>query len=353
MPNGTSVTNLAPTFSLSPFATISPASGSPQNFTNSVSYTVTAQNGTTKEYSVTVQSYEAWAHSASMFILTTPDGANLPAGASETNFPLLVRLNSNNFNFSEAKPDGADLRFTAATGATIPYQIEQWDAANGTASIWVKIPTITGNARQEIKMYWGKADASAKSAGSAVFNATNGYASVIHLDETLADELGTVTPANAGTTSATGLIGKGRHFVTGTGINCGNAITNYPYASNPFTSECWFRADAIGGNPLYWGRYATRYNGNTGDGNEVNIYIGSPASIAWASDGPGGANAATVPATGQWYHVAAVYANGISQIYVNGILDGSRTGGATAMSIVQNVQMSIGGWRGGNYALCR
>jgi hypothetical protein len=350
VPIGTDMTNLAPTFTLSPFATISPVSGSSRNFTNPATYTVTAQDGSTKDYSVTVQSYGAWAHSASMFILTTPDGANLPGSAAETNFPLLVRLNSNNFNFAEAKPDGADLRFTIATGATVPYQIEQWDAAGGTASVWVKIPTITGNARQEIRMYWGKSDATAKSDSAAVFNATNGYASVIHLDDSLADELGTVTPVNVGTTPATGLIGKARHFVAGTGINCGNAITNYPYASNPFTSECWFRADAIGGNPLYWGRYATRYNGNTGDGNEVNIYIGSPASIGWASDGPGGATAATVPATGQWYHVAAVYANGISQIYVNGMLDGSRTGGATAMSIVQNVQMSIGGWRGGNYA---
>jgi hypothetical protein len=349
VPVGTNVTNLAPTFTLSPFATISPASGSIQNFTGAVTYTVTAQNGSTKEYSVIVQSYGAWAQSASMFILTTPDGANIPAGVTESHFPLLVRLNANNFNFAQAKPDGADLRFTLATGATIPYQIEQWDPAAGTASIWVKIPAIAGNARQEIKMYWDKPDASAKSDSAAVFNVTNGYASVIHLNEALADELGSVTPVNVGTTSTTGLIGKARHFATGTGINCGNAITNYPYASNPFTSECWFRADAIGGSPLYWGRYAQRYNGNTGDGNEVNIAIGSPASLGWTSDGPGGVGAATVPVTGQWYHVAATYASGVSRIYVNGNLSGTSTGSATAMSIVQNVQMTIGGWRGGNY----
>ena len=95
-----------------------------------------------------------------------------------------------------------------------------------------------------------------------------------------------------------------------------------------------------------WGRYATRYNGNTGDGNEVGIYIGSPASLYWLSDGPGGAGATTAPSVGQWYHVAAIYANGISQIYVNGQLEGSSSGSSTAMSIVQNVQMKIGGWRG-------
>ena len=40
--------------------------------------------------------------------------------------------------------------------------ISAWKTSgNGTAAVWVKIPQIAGNARQEIKMYWGKADATA------------------------------------------------------------------------------------------------------------------------------------------------------------------------------------------------
>jgi hypothetical protein len=343
---GTVVTNLAPIFTVSPFATISPASGSSRNFTAAQTYTVTAQNGGTQVYSVTVQSYQSWDYSGSLWLLTTPDGANLPAGASETNFPVLVRLNHDNFTFSQAKPNGEDLRFATAAGMALSYQIEQWDAAAGTASVWVKIPAITGNARQEIRMYWGKADAASESGAANVFSASNGFTSVFHLAETVQDEVGSVTPVDSGTTVVTGLIGKCRNMAAGSGINCGENITNYPYSSNPFTSECWFRADAIGGTPLYWGRYATRYNGNTGDGNEVGIYIGSPASLYWLSDGPGGAGASTAPSVGQWYHVAAIYANGLSQIYVNGQLEGSSSGSSTAMSIVQNVQMKIGGWRG-------
>ena len=84
---GTVVTNLAPTFTVSPFASINPASGSSRDFTAAQTYTVTAQNGGTQVYTVTVQSYQAWSHSGSLWLLTTPDGANLPAAATESNFP--------------------------------------------------------------------------------------------------------------------------------------------------------------------------------------------------------------------------------------------------------------------------
>jgi len=39
-----------------------------------------------------------WEHSGSMFILTTPEGADLPAGESVCEFPLLVRLKRESFD---------------------------------------------------------------------------------------------------------------------------------------------------------------------------------------------------------------------------------------------------------------
>src|SRR4051812_13189306 len=36
--------------------------------------------------------YAGWKHAGSVFVLTTRDGADLPAAASVVNFPLLVRL---------------------------------------------------------------------------------------------------------------------------------------------------------------------------------------------------------------------------------------------------------------------
>ena len=334
---------LAPFFKISPFATLRPASGSVIDFTRPVTYTVTAQDGSTKAYQVNARSYAAWAHAAALPILTTPDGADLPATAAETDFPILLRLNAGNFNFSQAKPQGEDIRFSTATGTKLYYQIESWDAANSTASIWVRIPQIKGNAVQQIRMYWGMKDAASESGGPAVFNASNGFASVLHMDEALVDEGGLVTPKNEGeTTVVPGMIGKARHFVPGKGIPCGEHIKTYPYSDQPFSSEVWFRAELAGANLTSWGRYATRYNGFTGDGNLVDLQLRSPAGLGWATDGPGGVAGKTIPVMGQWYHVAATYADGTSKIYVNGLLDGSNEAKKATMSLMNDIYMNIG-----------
>ena len=54
MPEGTDVSQLVPTIEVSEGATVNPASGEAQDFTNPVTYTVTAKNSTTAAYTVTV-----------------------------------------------------------------------------------------------------------------------------------------------------------------------------------------------------------------------------------------------------------------------------------------------------------
>ena len=55
VPRGASLSAVAPTFSLSPFATCNPPSGTLRNFTSPQTYTVTAQDGTTQEYTLTLR----------------------------------------------------------------------------------------------------------------------------------------------------------------------------------------------------------------------------------------------------------------------------------------------------------
>jgi hypothetical protein len=54
VPYGTNLGSLAPTITVSPAATVSPPSGAAQSFISPVTYTVTAENGDTAEYTVTV-----------------------------------------------------------------------------------------------------------------------------------------------------------------------------------------------------------------------------------------------------------------------------------------------------------
>ncbi len=292
--------------------------------------------------------YPGWQQEGSLFILTTPEGADLTADDIVEGFPLLVRLTKGSFDFSQTKPQGEDIRFSTA-GKPLPYQIEEWDAAAGHASVWVRIPQIKGNARQELKVHWGKGDAVSKSNGAAVFSADNGYATVLHMGDPLKDELGTVTPEDGGTTVVAGIVGSARHLVPGKGIKCGDNIKGFPFSNNPFTSECWFRADNAGSSIFCWGRYAKRFNGNTGDGNLVDLTFASPPALQWSSDGGGGAKAATEPKLNQWYHIAATFEKGISKIYVNGKLDGSRDAGVNAMSMMNDIYMDIGGHRSATF----
>ena len=281
--------------------------------------------------------YTDWKHSGSIFILTTPDGANLPATAIEVNFPVLVRLHMDSFDFSQAQTKGADLRFTTGDGTKLAYQIDEWDAARGEASVWVRVPKITGNSRQEIKLHWGNAEAVSESSGAAVFNESNGYLSVLHLSDPLKDEVGTVKPTDDGTTASVGMIGPARRFSVGKGINCGETIATFPTGASDHSSEAWFRAEVPNALAMAWGN-------EHGQG-KITMRIASPPHVqmecyfSGADIRDGGK-----VILGQWTHVVHTYHKGDSRVYVNGVLDGVTMTPDAPLAIKSPARMYVGGW---------
>lgn len=349
VPVGTDVTSLAPTYTVSASATGAPASGTTRDFTNPQSYTVTAQDGTTqKTYTVTVSSYQSWTHSGSLFILTDASGANLPPSTSESNFPLLLRFNSSNFPFAQAASDGRDIRFSTPAGIAIPYEIEQWDSINGKAAVWVKIPTITGNARQEIVMFWGKAGVSSESNGPAVFNASNGYCAVLHLNGNVLDSTGSISPVNGGATPSTAVIGNTAMNLSTGDITTATNITNFPSGTNPAsTSQIWLRPRSITNwsMPLAWG------NKNAYGWNTWQMQIGfwrSPTVLPsyLTCRGPAELPGTTNLEADQWYHLVFTKSGGTARLYVNGVLDATITS-ASNMAI-NNPQALFMGMAGGD-----
>ena len=292
----------------------------------------------------TAVDYTTWSNSGSMFINTTAEGANLPAMASETNFPLLVRLNGSNFTFAQAQSDGRDLRFAIQGAGTVTqpatalaYQIEQWDATNRLAAIWVKIPTITGNARQEIKMYWGNAAATSESSGTAVFSAANGYAAVLHMNETVQDAVGNVSASDTGTTLSDGMIGKSRYLSNGKGVNCGDNIVSFSQGNTPHSTQAWFRTNAVNVEIVDWGRE------DGGTGGKVQIRMISPPRI-YVDGNFASILGTTTLSQSQWHQVVHTYApgsNNVTSIYVDGQLDSSTN---VTMNLPNPSIMRIGGW---------
>lgn len=127
-----------------------------------------------------------WSYSERLYLNTSSTGAGV--AETVTNFPVLVRLNSENFDFNQTQISGTDIRFTNADCVQLPYEIDRWDPVSQKAEIWVRVDTIYGNdSSQYIKIYWGNHNVSVQTANTEVFDTANGFQGVWHLESTEED----------------------------------------------------------------------------------------------------------------------------------------------------------------------
>jgi hypothetical protein len=280
--------------------------------------------------------YADWKHSGSIYILTTPEGANLPVSASVKDFPLLVPLHRDYFPFSEAQEGGSDIRFSSG-GKPLSYEIDEWDKKTGTASIWVRIPLIRGNDRQEINIHWGKAGCPSGSDGKAVFNASNGYIGVWHLGNDVRDVAGNLESEDKGATKAEGMIGGARHFPGKRGVFCGNDIQALPSGATPHSTQAWFRPDTSNGQIVCWG--------NEKLAGKVTMNYLSPPQIRMDCYFSNGDVQAEIPGrVKDWTHTVHTFENGQAILYINGEKKGEGNPRHMQMAIERPAGMWIGGW---------
>lgn len=107
------------------------------------------------------QTYESWAYNKEIEVQEN-------SGGELVDFQILISLDSSNFNFSKAKPDGSDIRFVSE-GEELSYWIEDWDAESGNARIWVKVPIIPAEGVAKVLMHYGNEEAAPASDGDATF----------------------------------------------------------------------------------------------------------------------------------------------------------------------------------------
>lgn len=280
--------------------------------------------------------FATWRHHGTLPILTDDAGVDLPATASVTDFPLLVRLHGDWFPFAETQTRGADLRFTDDQGRALPHQVEAWDAAAGTAAIWVRIPRITGRQRQALHLHWGKADAADVSAGAAVFNEANGYLTVWHLDDPAADATGRLTGKDTGTRPAAGVVGAARAFPGKAGIFAGDKLAGFPTGAQPHSTEAWFRATQPNASVVGWGNEQRQ--------GKVVLQYRSPSHVRTdCYFSAGNVQSRAFPA-GEWVHVMHVYDGEGAQVYVDGEAAGLPLGRSGPMNLTSPARLWIGGW---------
>lgn len=89
----------------------------------------------------------------------TIDSTKIDSNLSD--FPILVKLNNTNFDFTKARSDGFDIRFTESDGTTLlKYERERHDNALELAEYHVKVPTVSSTTNSYIYMYYDDPDAS-------------------------------------------------------------------------------------------------------------------------------------------------------------------------------------------------
>src|SRR5690606_5940389 len=180
-------------------ATSGRIAGRPTAAAAAANYTVKAANATdTSTVVLNIAVVDAsnenyatnWSQHATLWLNTQSNGADVKAGVAK--FPVLVRLDTTNFNtgFGQAAASGADIRFTKANNTTrLPHQIESWDAVAKKAAVWVFLDTIRPSGIDSLRMHWGNATAPDLSSGPSVFDTTNGFQAVWHMNAASGHEI--------------------------------------------------------------------------------------------------------------------------------------------------------------------
>jgi hypothetical protein len=277
--------------------------------------------------------YSLWKDTAKIILNTTSSG--IPINQNLIHFPMLIRLNSSNFNFDSAKIDGSDIRFARPDGTHLKYQIERWNKTLKIAEVWVSVDTVyANNSTQYITMLWGKSDAVSHSSGTAVYDSSFGYRGVWHLNQNPGGTSPQFTDAsstlNRGTAqgamnsadSVTAVVDKGVDL-DGTD----DYITTSLLYSNPklFTLSLWMKTTSVKG-----GKLIGLGNQQVGSSSayDRHIYMDTLGHIYFGVFGSGSARTISTSSSynnGVWHHVTATFSSSGMKLYVDGSLQASST----------------------------
>jgi len=260
-----------------------------------------------------------WAHKKKLSFDTSANGTEIKEDVMQ--LPLLVRLHSGNFKFSEVKPDGSDLRFFAADSKTpLKYHIENFDAANELANVWVALPKLTANSdKDSLIVKWGNPSATSAGDSKGTYDADQIF--VYHFGTTegagtqgVRDATGDANNPNASGAKPvpSGPIGAAAGFDGTSKIDLSASPSLKLGPASGFTFTAWIK---LAGNDN-----ATLYSQH--DGSKT-LKIGLTGGALFVSNAASIASATIALKPGIWQHIAVVGSVGKVSFYVDGNEAGS------------------------------
>jgi hypothetical protein len=276
--------------------------------------------------------FAGWSNRSDITINTTASGADVPVDVYK--FPILIRLSESNFDFSLAKGDGADCRFSKLSNIPLTHSVEMWDSLQKKASIWVLMDTIHGNSVQSISMLYGNSGAGTPAKSPDVFDTADGFLGNYHFNGNLKDA--TVNKYNgvdSGTIdSPDGIIGKARGF---DGLKSFFQLKNLPDRPTG-TISFWYRPahkidTSLAVTQGIWGKAVNDSINFTMSFIGKDYYIGPglnstgslTTKIENADTGFYLISKTNTFVKNNWYHVAWCWGKNKNLLYINGILENS------------------------------
>jgi biopolymer transport protein ExbB len=278
---------------------------------------------------------DEWTERRKLVLDTTPAGADVAEPLSDV--PVLVRLHTGNFVFSEARPDGADLRFVTADDKTpLKHHIEKYDSTNELAVVWVQVPKLpAGSDKEYVWLYYGNAKAPLADDIKGSFDGMQ--TGVFHFAETdgnFADSTANaLKPAASGATpDATGFMDGAAAF-SGTGMSIPGHPALALSAQGGLSVSAWLRPEGAQKGAVV---YAQEQGGTSV---RFEIEDGTLVARIGATRIAGGKLD-----TGAWRHVAMTVGAGKAALFVDGV---EVAAGAATLPDIQG-DVTIGtGYHGG------
>jgi len=249
-----------------------------------------------------------WSQRVKITLNTAADG--VPVAAAANNVPVLMRLHTGNFQFLDARADGADLRFVAADDKTpLNFHIEKFDGINELAFVWVQVPRVEAGAKDAfIWLYYGNEKAAPAGDAKGSYDAAQGL--VYHFTDQEATPQDATANANhaARMTAApvtAGLVGAAAAF-DGEGELLVEMKPSLRAAAGGLTVSMWIKPAEL--------RDAVLMRQVDG-GSSLSLLVRGGSLVAQAG------TIGTAPAgqllAGVWQHVALVVDGGLV-VYLNG-----------------------------------
>jgi len=228
-------------------------------------------------------------------------------------FPVLIKLDATNIDYSKTQNAGQDLRFADTDGALLPYQIENWDET-GTSYVWVRVPKIDASSSTDsILMYYGNPTAPDAQNPAAVWDST--YAAVWHLGSSVADSTANGNNGvNNGSVVTQGLIGSASQFDGTSWIEV--ATSPSLELNGQATFEAWVKLGPIVNDYTRIIDKKPVWSDTQGYDFEYHPGFGFASSLGSGDDF---SRAENLNLDGQWHFLTATNSSAAGHIYLDGV----------------------------------